>query len=90
LIAFYVRTLKGFAVDGRPASGSKMVRADSFASQVNAGNVRMLKAPWNKRYLAQLASFPRGAHDDDVDSSSGAFNELTGGDSWDTVKFGSV
>ncbi len=90
LIAFYIRELKGFIVGGRPATGSKMVRADSFASQVNAGNVKILTAPWNKRYLAQLASFPRGAHDDDIDSSSGAFNELTGGDTWDSVEFGSV
>ena len=67
-----------------------MVRADQFASQVNAGNVKILKSPWNKRYLAQLASFPRGAHDDDVDSSSGAFNELTGGDTWEEGGFGSV
>lgn len=66
--------LPGYDVEGFPSSGDKMVKASPFASQVNAGNVRMLKAKWNRRTLLELAGFPYAAHDDDIDSMAGAFN----------------
>lgn len=82
LIANYVKLLAGFDVIGIPATGDKMVRASAYAAQLNAGNVKMLKSPWNRRVLMQYASFPRGAHDDDIDSGSGAFNDMTGEEQW--------
>jgi phage terminase large subunit-like protein len=33
-------------------------------------------AVWNGVYLDELCSFPTGTHDDQVDASSGAFNQL--------------
>jgi len=80
LIAYYVRQLKGFDIEGWPSTGNKMTKAAPFAAQVNAGNVRMLKGPWNRRMLMQLAAFPHGRHDDDVDSASGSFNAVTTGE----------
>jgi len=91
LIQAYIKALAGFDVAGVPASGDKMTRAQPFASQVNAGNVVMLKGDWNKPMLAELAGFPNLRHDDQVDSSSGAFNEITAQEQrWLDIEFLSV
>jgi predicted phage terminase large subunit-like protein len=78
LIAYYQRLLAGFDVEGVPASGDKTVKAQPFAGQVNAGNVAMLKNPYNRAMLVEMAGFPNVRHDDQVDSVSGAFNVITG------------
>jgi predicted phage terminase large subunit-like protein len=75
------RNLAGFAVKHRTMgrhTGGKVWRADPLAGQVNAGNVRMVKAPWNEGLLEELKYFPNWKHDDRVDASSLAFNELVG------------
>lgn len=77
LIKAYQRMLAGWDVEGVPATGEKTVRATPYAAQVNAGNVILLKAPWNRRFIAVHAGFPNIRHDDEVDSASGAFNEIT-------------
>jgi predicted phage terminase large subunit-like protein len=91
LVQAYIHALAGYDVEGIPASGDKTVRAQAYASQVNAGNVALLKGDWNKPYIAELAGFPNMRHDDQVDSSSGAFNEITSEEQrWKEVKFLSV
>lgn len=72
----FVRLMAGFQVSVEPSSGTKEVRARTFAAQVNAGNVRLVRADWNKAYIEELRTFPNGKHDDQVDGSSGAFNKL--------------
>jgi predicted phage terminase large subunit-like protein len=57
-------------------SGDKATRAAPFAAQVNVGNVRMLKAPWNDALTGEMRMFPNGAFDDQVDALSRAFNSL--------------
>ena len=57
-------------------SGDKGVRARPLASQVNAGNVLMLRGAWNTDFVEELRLFPNGLHDDQVDAASRAFNEL--------------
>jgi phage terminase large subunit-like protein len=47
-----------------------------LASQWNAGNVKLLRGDWNAAYLSEIASFPFGTNDDQVDASSGAFGKL--------------
>lgn len=74
-----VRNLAGFDVHTEVASGSKEVRASPFAAQCEGGNVSLRRAAWNAAYIGELASFPNGAHDDQVDGSSGAFNKLAAG-----------
>lgn len=71
-----IRDLSGYAVRAVPASGSKENRAFPLASQVNGGNVRMVRAEWNRPFLNELGAFPLGAADDQVDAASDAFNEL--------------
>lgn len=72
-----IRKLAGFSVRADRVTGSKEERADPFAAQCEAGNVKLVKAAWNNAYLDELCSFPNGAHDDQVDASSGAFGKLS-------------
>ncbi len=76
IIANYGRMLAGYTFKGIPTTGSKELRAGPFAAQCEAGNVKIVKADWNSTFLDELSVFPNGAHDDIVDGSSGAFNEL--------------
>ena len=50
----------------------------ALASAAEAGNVFLVSADWNDAWLEEFELFPTGAHDDCVDSGSGAFNALTG------------
>lgn len=72
----FVKLLAGYPVAYEPSTGSKEVRAMPLAAQWNAGNVKLLRAPWNAAYLDELTSFPFGTNDDQVDGSSGAFGKL--------------
>lgn len=73
-----VTMLAGHHVVHSTETGDKVVRARGFAAQVNAGNVLMLRALWNTAYTDELQMFPNGAHDDQVDGSSRAFDALLG------------
>src|SRR5262249_54039895 len=72
-----VKMLAGFPVHAERVTGDKAVRAEPFAAQAEAGNVRLVRGPWNAAYVDELTAFPNGANDDQVDGSSGAFNKLT-------------
>lgn len=71
------RMLAGFKVRAERVTGDKVTRAEGFAAQVNAGNVRIVRGAWNRDYIEELRQFPMGAHDDAVDASSDALQELT-------------
>jgi len=75
----FVRLLSGFSVTTERESGDKVARADPFASQWNAGNVALVRGPWNNDYLAEVLAFPNGKYDDQVDGSSGGYNRLVAG-----------
>jgi predicted phage terminase large subunit-like protein len=57
-------------------SGSKITRAKPFRSQCEGGNVYLLRAEWNEKYITELCAFPAAKHDDQVDASSCAFNSV--------------
>ncbi len=82
----FVRMLAGFPVTTEPATNAKEIRADPFSSQVNAGNVRIVRGDWNRHYIEELRAFNHGKHDDQVDGSSLAFNELNGQSVWTVGK----
>ncbi len=71
-----IRNLAGFRCYADRPTGDKILRADTFAVQLNAGNVAMLRAEWNSEYRRELEFFPYGKYKDQVDASSGAFNIL--------------
>jgi predicted phage terminase large subunit-like protein len=76
VIDYYVKALAGWRVHGCRLTGDKRLRAEPLAIQAQAGNVRLLRAPWNKAFLDELEEFPVGRHDDQVDAASGAFGRL--------------
>ena len=72
----YIKMLSGYNIKVIPVGGSKEVRATPLAAQWQNGNVQVLLADWNDEYFSQLESFPESKHDDMVDASSDAFDEL--------------
>ncbi len=76
-VSYLTRALAGYDVRSEPETGSKEVRAMPFAAQAEAGNVRLVRGDWNEAFLDEICVFPgAGAHDDQVDAGSGAFNAL--------------
>ena len=71
--------LKGYAVRGLRSTGSKVARAQPVSSAAEAGNIALVEGPWITAYLDEASLFPGGAHDDQVDSVSGAIAVLTRG-----------
>jgi predicted phage terminase large subunit-like protein len=73
-----VKMLAGYAAGADRVTGDKTLRAEPFSCQVAIANVKMVRAEWNTEYLHELRLFPLGKFKDQVDASSGAFNELQG------------
>jgi len=73
------RMLAGYNVHSSPESGDKVTRAELFGSQVNVGNVLMMRGPWNDALIDEMRLFPNGSFDDQVDSLSRAFEALMSG-----------
>lgn len=80
-----MKLLRGFRYRFTPETGDKLTRALPFAAQVEAGNVYLLRAPWNAEYIKECADFPTGQFKDMVDATSRAFGELINGSgfSWE-------
>jgi predicted phage terminase large subunit-like protein len=72
-----VRALRGFTVTSAPESGNKLTGFGPFSSQCRAGNVKVLRGPWNEELFRILEGFPDLAHDDEVDACSGALEMLS-------------
>lgn len=73
----YVRLLAGYVVRVRKPTNDKVTRALPVSAQAERGNIKLLAGAWNDDFLQELENFPQGAHDDQVDVFSGAFNEFT-------------
>ena len=67
-------------------TGSKVIRAETLASEAEKGNVYLEQGEWNKSFIDELADFPVGAHDDWVDAASRACNRLALLGSFGTIK----
>lgn len=67
--------LDGYNVRYSPESGDKVLRADPFSAQCEAGNVKILRGPWNTDWLEEVGFFPNGFKDQ-VDSAVRAYNRL--------------
>lgn len=71
-----VKLLSGYTARATPESGDKETRFRPFSAQAEAGNVLVLRGPWNEPWFSALEGFPEGKHDDDADATSRAFNAL--------------
>ena len=70
------RKLRGTNYRFSPESGKKQDRAIPLASEVEAGNVSMVKGDWNHDLIEEMRNFPSGTYMDQVDAASRAFSEL--------------
>ncbi len=77
-IMFLTQVLAGFRVVASPETGAKELRAVPVASQVSNGAIAMRRAAWNATFLDELANFPNGRKDDQVDALARAFTMLLG------------
>lgn len=75
-VQYLVGELSGFTVRTSPETGDKATRAGPVASQCNVGNLLMVFGGWNRSLIDEMAAFPAGAKDDQVDALSRAFGHL--------------
>lgn len=68
--------LAGFMVSLDRVTQAKELRAGPLAAQAEAGNVVLLRAPWNVGFLDEAKVFPRGTYRDQVDAVGGALARL--------------
>jgi phage terminase large subunit-like protein len=85
--------IRGAKVTEHPATTSKQLRAEPFAGGAEHGKIWIvvdheedllcedpneIRTPWVREFFLECASFPEGAHDDQVDGASLTFIQLTG------------
>lgn len=70
------RSLARYVVEYAPSTGDKATRAEPAAAGVGNGLVRLVRGRWNREFISELCTFPSGAHDDQVDAFSAAYNKL--------------
>lgn len=75
--AYLSKKLAGCNFTFSTETGDKLTRAAPLIAQINIGNVKMLKAPWNETLIHEFRMIPNGKHDDILDGCSRAYNELT-------------
>jgi predicted phage terminase large subunit-like protein len=63
--------IKGYEVDG-----DKRTRALPFAARAQLGLIHLKQADWSQAYVDEAKGFPYGAHDDQIDASSGAWGMI--------------
>ena len=71
-----IRNLAGWKVSADRVTGSKELRADPYAAQVQGGNVLIVRGEWNRQFMDEHDAFPNGKFKDQVDAAAGAFNKL--------------
>lgn len=73
VVADWKDVLDGYPIHSSPESGSKTARAEAIAAQVDIGKFYLLYGKWNKEFIDELKSFPKGAFLDQVDALSRAY-----------------
>lgn len=68
--------LPEFSFKEDKVSGNKSERAAPFATQCEAGNVKIIKAKWNVEFLKEAELFPNSQFKDQIDAVSGAWSKL--------------
>lgn len=73
---YLIRQLAGYNYKASTESGDKVTRAQPLEAQSEAGNVIIIKGPWNNDFIDELTTFPTGKFKDQVDAATRAFGEL--------------
>ena len=76
------RSLVRVRIRGVDAENDKVTRARSWQLRAKQGHVKLVRGPWNLDFIREATSFPKGRHDDDVDTVSGGVQMIAedGGD----------
>lgn len=72
-VAHLSRLLAGSDLKSYPKTKSKMEMWTPFASQVESGNVMIVRGAWNSGFLQELYAVPHSKNDDQIDATAGAF-----------------
>lgn len=80
-----IKNLAGYPIRAERATGDKAVRAEPYAVQVEARNIRVVKGEWNQAFIDEHKSFPVGKYKDQIDAVGGAFNKLALGSAYNIV-----
>lgn len=72
-----IRNLAGWCCKADKVTGSKEVRAEPYADQVEIGNVKVLNRQWTEELIQEHEAFPVGKLKDIVDAAAGAFNKIS-------------
>lgn len=83
-----MKLLAGYNVGTVRPTGEKSVRAKPASAQAEAGNVKLVRGPWNDTFLSEVCSFPNAQHDDQVDAFADALNELALGSNYSLANVG--
>ena len=59
----FVTYMPEYEVRYSTESGDKVLRAEPFSAQCEAGNVKIVKGPWVRMYLDEITYFPNGFKD---------------------------
>lgn len=74
---------EGIPIIGIPRTVDKVTRAHGTSPFIESGNVFLPEdAPWISDYLTEFSQFPNGVHDDQVDPTMDAIEDILGGDSY--------
>jgi predicted phage terminase large subunit-like protein len=58
--------------------GDKVERARPLQARGEAGKLKLIRGPWNQTFIQECLDFPKGRHDDQVDTASGGLIALAG------------
>lgn len=74
-------TFKGRSFQANKETGNKRLRMKPLSRAAKAGNVKLLRAAWNRKWLNHIhVTGNPGEHDDHADSAAGAFARLNEGE----------
>jgi predicted phage terminase large subunit-like protein len=71
-----IKGLAGHEVKLDKPTKAKEIRWRPLATQAEAGHIRLVRAAWNKAYIAEMIMLPNSTYKDQADASSGAFLKL--------------
>lgn len=74
-----LKTVPGFNVkeiESELIRDDKLQRLSSVAPIIEAGKVKLVRGTWNEKYITQLTTFPRAKHDEFVDLTAYAVDQM--------------
>jgi predicted phage terminase large subunit-like protein len=60
-----------------PVNADKLTRALSWMNLAEEGKIFLVRGPWIDEFVDEIARFPKGSHDDQIDAVSVAVQMLT-------------